>query len=375
MNEVSGAGVTRNRVHPYGKPLGAFLAFLVLGVLLAPSVQAQPFGTWLVSNPGAPTTHGYVRIPHSAALNPTGAFTFEAWVNVTNSSTGEDCRSIAGKNYLQAWWVGICTVSGNPVLRSYLKGGSSLRNGGIVPRGTWNHIAVVFTGTQRRHYVNGELAATFPETAPLTTSTSEMRIGSDVSWQFSPTGGLDEVRLWSVARTQAQIRSSINVQITTPQPGLIALWPLDGNGEDIIDGHDGTGTGTGLFIGTFAAFANCSGLSGPFALCLQNRFLVTAEFRTSPTVSTIDGDARVAVNSPNSGIFWFFSADNWEVMVKAINGCGLNNRYWVFSAATTNVFYRMEVFDVQRGAQKIFFNYPGPPAPAVTDVSAFATCP
>ena len=51
-------------------------------------------------------------------------------------------------------------------------------------------------------------------------------------------------------------------------------------------------------------------------------------------------------------------------MVKALNGCGLNNRYWIFSAATTNVFYRMTVYDYHTGTQKIYFNYPGPPAPA-----------
>ena len=63
-------------------------------------------------------------------------------------------------------------------------------------------------------------------------------------------------------------------------------------------------------------------------------------------------------------------------MVKAIDGCPLNNRYWLFTAATTNVFFRMAVYDIHAGSQKIFFNYPGPPAPAVvTDTSAFATCP
>lgn len=61
--------------------------------------------------------------------------------------------------------------------------------------------------------------------------------------------------------------------------------------------------------------------------------------------------------------------------VKVLNACVLNDRIWVFSAATTNVFYRLEAFDVQAGVNKIFFNYPGPPAPAVTDTSAFATCP
>ncbi len=120
--------------------------------------------------------------------------------------------------------------------------------------------------------------------------------------------------------------------------------------------------------------ANC-GATTASTLCLQDRFLISAEWRTNPTPGTpTDGTPRWSSRTTGSGLFWFFSPNNWEIMVKAINGCGLNNRYWIFSAATTNVFYRMEVLDVH-GEQKIYFNYPGPPAPAVTDVNAMATCP
>ncbi len=336
-------------------------------------VQAQPFGAWLTTT-GFPT-NGYVEIPASAALNPTGAFTFEAWVSISNNVSGEDCRSIAGKNYLQAWWLGQCNVGGQPTLRSYLKGSGSLRNGGIIPRGVWTHVAVVFTGTQRRHYINGELAATFAEAAPLTTSPGEvMRIGSDAAWNRSPTGAIDEARLWNVARTEAQIRASINTRITAAQPGLVGVWSLDGNGNNIVGAHDGVLAGVGAGFLTFPVAVSC-GVSTVDALCLEGRFSITTQWRTNPTPGTIDGDGQVVVAGPNSGIFWFFSSVNWEVMVKALNGCGLNNRYWIFSAATTNVFYRMEVLDVTAGVQKIYFNYPGPPAPAVTDTSAFATCP
>jgi hypothetical protein len=62
-------------------------------------------------------------------------------------------------------------------------------------------------------------------------------------------------------------------------------------------------------------------------------------------------------------------------MLKVIDGCTLSHSFWVFSAATTNVFYRLEVTDVRAGTTKVYFNYPGPPAPAVTDTNAFATCP
>lgn len=355
-----------------------FLRGVLLGlaVMVLPQVvQAQPYGSWLILT-GNPT-NGYVEIPASAALNPTGAFTFEAWVSISNGVIGEDCRSIAGKRFQEAWWLGQCNdLGGQPTLRSYLKGAGSLRNGGRIPRGVWTHVAVVFTGTQRLHYINGELAATFAETAPLTTSPGRaMRIGGDVGWNPSPSGAIDEARLWNVARTQAQLRASINRRITVAQPGLVGVWPLDGNGNDIIGPHDGVVGGAGVGFLTFPVAPSC-GVSTLDALCLEGRFSITAQWRTNPTPGTpIDGDAQVVVAGPNSGIFWFFGSANWEVMVKALNGCGLNNRYWIFSAATTNVYYRMEVLDVSAAAQKIYFNYPGPPAPAVTDTDAFATCP
>ena len=84
---------------------------------------------------------------------------------------------------------------------------------------------MVFTGTERRHYINGELAATFPEAGPLTTSTSQMRIGSDLSWAPTPSGAIDEVRLWNVARTEAQLRANFKKEITATEAGLVAVWP------------------------------------------------------------------------------------------------------------------------------------------------------
>ncbi len=283
------------------------------------------------------------------------------------------CSSIAGKNFHTAWWIGICGTT----LRSYPKGTSSVHDGGVVPTDQWTHIAVTFDGAHRRHYIDGELVATFAETGPLPPSTDEVRIGSDTLWEHSPNGPVDEVRLWNVARTQAQIRETINAPITsaTGNPGLVAVWPFENNGNDIIHGHNGTAGGTGAF---FAGFGSGPGrVTSATILCIGGsggRFAVTAKYRTGAP-GTPEGQAHVGVNNAGSGILWFFGADNWEVLVRSIAGCALNSRYWVFSTATTNVHYRLEVFDRTGGEQKIYFNYPGPPAPAVTGTSAFATCP
>jgi hypothetical protein len=350
------------------------LSLALLALLGAAAAQAQPFDAWAVYS-GYPTFHGFVSVPDSAALDISGNFTVEAWVSITNSAVSEDCRSIVGKGFSSTWWLGQCTVGGQPTLRSYLKGSGSSRNGGIIPRGVLTHVAVVFNGSERRHYINGELAATFAESGPLPTNGQALRIGSDVNWERSPTGLIDEVRLWNVARTTEQIRANLNRRIAA-QAGLVARWTLDGNGNDVVSTHDGSVQGTGIGFLTFPVAFSC-GVNTATHLCLLDRFSISAGWRTNPTPGTpVDGAAQtVAVANPGSGLFWFFSSSNWEVMIKALNGCGLNNRYWIFSAATTNVFYRVEVLDVREGVQKVYFNYPGPPAPAVTDTDAFATCP
>ncbi|HXT19599.1 MAG TPA: LamG domain-containing protein [Thermoanaerobaculia bacterium] len=356
-----------------GSRITRVLMLAALVLLAAGAAQAQPFDAWYVLT-GQPT-NGWINIPDSPTLDISGNFTFEAWVSITNSTTGEDCRSIAGKAYTETWWIGQCNVGGQPTLRSYLKGSGSARNGGIIPRGVLTHIAVVFNGTQRLHYINGELAATFAESSPLPTNGQPIQIGSDVNWIHTPAGLIDEVRLWNVARTEQQIRANLNKRIAA-QAGLVGHWQLDANANDTSGGgHHGTVQGAGTGFLSWPAGPHCT-TSTAAALCLQNRFVISSQWRTNPTPGTpTDGTGPAVIAGPNSGIFYFFSSDNWEIMVKALNGCGLNNRYWIFSAATTNVFYRMTVFDSLHPEQKIYFNYAGPPAPAVTDTDAFATCP
>jgi len=109
-------------------------------------------------------------------------------------------------------------------------------------------------------------------------------------------------------------------------------------------------------------------------LCLsENRFELEVDWRD---FNNKVGAARVVpVDSADSGLFWFFSPNNWEMLVKILDGCGINNHYWVFAAATTNVEYTLRVRDTESGTVKEYFNPLGTSAAAITDTSAFATCP
>ena len=79
-------------------------------------------------------------------------------------------------------------------------------------------------------------------------------------------------------------------------------------------------------------------------------------------------------DAAGSGLLWFFDRNNWEMLVKVVNGCGFNDRFWVFSAATTNVEYTLRVVDTLSGDVQTYFNPLGTSGPAITDTGAFDTC-
>src|SRR5206468_6504969 len=126
----------------------------------------QPFGGCLTLDGNAAN---YIEVPADEALNPTTGFTFEAWVRVGDPAS---CVSFAGKNYIQAWWVGICTNH----FRSYLRGSGSAFDTAPLPANLWTHIAVVWDGVNEYHYVNGALSGFRAAAAAPTRSTSPVRI-------------------------------------------------------------------------------------------------------------------------------------------------------------------------------------------------------
>ena len=84
------------------------------------------------------------------------------------------------------------------------------------------------------------------------------------------------------------------------------------------------------------------------------------------------GAARTASSSTeDSGLFWFFDRENWEVLVKVLDGCALNGNVWVYGASTTDLGHTVRVTDTATGVEKEYRNEPGVPASAITDSTAF----
>ena len=106
-------------------------------------------------------------------------------------------------------------------------------------------------------------------------------------------------------------------------------------------------------------------------LCLQDsRYELRVDWWTGAGESGTGSVVHAGTN--DSGLFWFFDADNWEILIKVLDGCALNGRVWVYGASTTDQGYSIRVTDTVSGEFEVYRNEAGRPASAITDNEAFS---
>jgi virginiamycin B lyase len=105
------------------------------------------------------------------------------------------------------------------------------------------------------------------------------------------------------------------------------------------------------------------------SLCLSGaRFKVQVAWQAPAQGTSGVGNAIPATAS--TGYFWFFSHNNLELVIKVLDARVINNHFWVFYGALSNVEYTITVTDTQTGAVKTYFN-PDQRQASFADTSAF----
>ncbi len=103
----------------------------------------------------------------------------------------------------------------------------------------------------------------------------------------------------------------------------------------------------------------------------QGRFLVTADWKTA------DGATGHAVGvelGSDSGYFWFFDPSNVELIVKVLDGCALNDRFWVFAGGLTNVGVELRVYDTRFFFERVYTNPTDTAYQPLQDTDALNAC-
>ncbi len=128
----------------------------------------------------------------------------------------------------------------------------------------------------------------------------------------------------------------------------------------------GLATAVLTLVASAAGAAPCT--SSATALCLSSgRFEVKVAWTDFQGKT---GDGQAVALTADTGYFWFFNSSNIELIVKVLDARGINQKFWVFFGALSNVEYTLTVTDSTTGVVKRYQNPSGQFA-SVGDTTAF----
>jgi len=237
-----------------------------------------------------------------ANTNPT-QFTVEAWVYPT--ALGKDQAIISAlyvpSNKGMELHIGndnkpIITISSNFTFID-VKGSTALT------ANTWTHLAATYNGTTVKLYING-IEANSVAASNYKYISGDVHLGKrymDANYNY--TGRIDEVRIWSTARTQNEIAAAMNTSLTGAEANLL----------DYFNFNQGTagGTNTGITTLTDATIGANHGTLNGFALTGTTSNWV-AGYTNSLTASS--AEVSIERTSGSKATFTIASNTTWSIV-------------------------------------------------------------
>ena len=101
----------------------------------------------------------------------------------------------------------------------------------------WYHAAVVYDGATQKVYKNGKKEFERTQIGAITQNGYGLVLGDRPSYAAPFKGEIDEVRVWSTARTQEEIFGNKDHPITGQETGLVGYWPCDEKSGQILYDH------------------------------------------------------------------------------------------------------------------------------------------
>lgn len=216
----------------------------VFGVLIG--CAAPVFAQTLRSTRYDGSNNAFYQYAPDPAWDTSLEMTIEAWVRRDNASR---CETIAAAGFTQSWWFGCCGI-GNNGLRFYRSGQLFADASVVLPANRWAHVAAVYDGTRVHFYMDGALTAVRNLGHAGAGRSPMLSLGADFSTgtRYALLGHLDEVRLWSTARSGDEIRAGMYQEIRE-HPDLVAAFGMGGGSDDLtgLPGVAGTGVVTRVF--------------------------------------------------------------------------------------------------------------------------------
>lgn len=183
-------------------------------------------------------TNDVVTVALASSVLYEGDKTIELWVRPTGGQSTKGIISIASSPTSSSPWI-LLQRENSTTVRWFVNG--NYRISQTVADDEFTHLALTHDGTIWRSYKNGVAGATYTGTDGGTAGTTTY-FGSGYNGYFG--GILDEIRIWTAARTQPQIEDNMNRILTGSESNLIAYWRFsegtDTTANDSAGSYDGT---------------------------------------------------------------------------------------------------------------------------------------
>ena len=186
-----------------------------------------------------------VTVPDAASLHLSSGMTLEAWVNP--SAVNAIWRDVIYKGndnfYLEA-----TSTNGSRPDAGMIAGGSYADASGTaaLPANGWSYLTETYDGAALRLYVNGTQVASTAHTGTIASSTNPLQIGGDSIYGQFFAGLIDEVRVYNVALTPAQIQADqatpVNANLPSA-PGTLTANAVSAGEVDLAWGASSGGSG------------------------------------------------------------------------------------------------------------------------------------
>lgn len=166
----------------------------------------------------------YVEVSDNSSLDFSSEITIETWIKAKGSSSGFEV--IALKATPSSWNAGFGLYAEGRRLKFFSDGylTSIFDTGYDLPSDTWMHVAVSYSASHIRVYIDG--AEVYSSVSVGIGNTDfNLTIGNDpVDSFYGFNGEIDELRIWNTARTEAQINALKDCEISVPVSGLVGNY-------------------------------------------------------------------------------------------------------------------------------------------------------
>ncbi len=212
----------------------------------------------------------YVQAPEKSGVLTGNIMTFEAWIKPSNFNNHTSYIVNKGDNGY-TWFClnimnddmgmpGMPGMESEPALSAFISSNTQypqlhypISTGWI---NQWHHVAMTADGSFFRLYVDGVLVQSAPFSTNVPLNGQALHLGASSNWGNDAFAGtMDEVRIWNVARTQAQIQEAMYKEIQPTTPGLAAYYTFN---EGVSNGNNTAISGVADLAapGSFATLVN-----------------------------------------------------------------------------------------------------------------------